>query len=358
MGEWIINIVTFLIQAIIVIGLGTLAALLFRRGKSDGDDELTLHTEVLNEQRDKRHRHLDQAGRAPRKRRSRLLRALRPGRRKKAAAKADDLPGSAAPEGKTGEGAGPRVWVLDFHGDLQASATEHFAEEVSAVIRVAGKEDDVVVRLESGGGLVHAYGLAAAELERLTAAGLTTTVCIDKVAASGGYLMACSAGHIKAAPFAVIGSIGVVAQVPNVHRLLKRHDVDVELLTAGKHKRTLTMLGENTEEGRAKFIEDLENTHRLFKDYVAGHRPAVDIEALATGEIWYGSEALKRELVDSVQTSEAYLVERMADARVISVWLEAPRRLSDRLGIALARGAESAVVRGLGALSATRWHRH
>ncbi|WP_311943783.1 protease SohB [Halomonas piscis] len=357
MGEWIINIVTFFIQAAIVIGLGTLAALLFRRKKSDGDDGLTLHTEVLNDQRDRRQRHLDQAGRAAEKGRGRLRRALRSRRRKKAAA-ADDSAAPAASGGKTGEGVGPRVWVLDFHGDLQASATGHFAEEVSAVIRVANKADEVVVRLESGGGLVHAYGLAAAELERLAAAGLATTVCIDKVAASGGYLMACSAGHVKAAPFAVIGSIGVVAQVPNVHRLLKRHDIDVELLTAGKHKRTLTMLGENTEEGRAKFIEDLENTHRLFKDYVARHRPAVDIEALATGEIWYGSEAQKRELVDSVQTSEAYLVERMAGARVISVWLERPRQLSDRLGIALARGTESAVVRGLGALSAMRWHRH
>ncbi|GAA3908977.1 protease SohB [Halomonas cibimaris] len=357
MNEWILNIVTFLIQAAIVIGFATLALLVIRRGKNHTDDALTLHTEVLNDQRDKRHRFLDQAGRGDKKRRGRW-RARFSLRGKKAQAGQQEKARPPVEGDDSEQGAGPRVWVLDFHGDIQASATEHFAEEVSAVIRVAKSDDEVVVRLESGGGLVHAHGLAAAQMERLAAAGLATTVCIDKVAASGGYLMACSAGHVKAAPFAVIGSIGVMAQIPNVHRLLKRYDVDIELLTAGKHKRTLTVLGENTEEGRAKFVEDLENTHRLFKDYVAKRRAGIDIEALATGEIWYGSEAQQRGLVDSVQTSEAYLVERMAHARVVCVWLEAPRRLSDRLGIALARGAEGAVVRAVSALGATRWHKH
>ncbi|MGO3770402.1 MAG: protease SohB, partial [Vreelandella alkaliphila] len=224
-------------------------------------------------------------------------------------------------------------------------------------IDVAAAEDEVVVRLESAGGLVHAYGLAAAQLDRLQAAGLTTTVCIDKVAASGGYMMACTANHIKAAPFAVIGSIGVVAQVPNIHRLLKRNDIDVELLTAGKYKRTLTVLGENTEEGREKFIDDLENTHRLFKEYVSQHRPDMDIDALATGEIWYGSEALEQKLTDSIGTSEAYLVERMAQAQVYCVKLEPPKTLSRKVGLAVSAGVEQAIVKGLGLIDAAGWQR-
>lgn len=359
MGDWIVHIVTFFIQAFVVIGLAGLVVLLLRRPRGSRNEGLTLHIETLNDQRRQRHRQLDAAGRVDGQGKKRW-RALCPWRRRQQskADKSRSSETSPAQDGDSQAADTPRVWVLDFDGDIKASATGHFAEEVSAVIAVAETRDEVVVRLESGGGLVHAYGLAAAELERLAAAGLTTTVCIDKVAASGGYLMACTASHVKAAPFAVLGSIGVVAQVPNVHRLLKRHDIDVEMLTAGKYKRTLTVLGENTDEGREKFVDDLENTHRLFKDYVHRHRPAVDIEALATGEIWYGSEALDQRLIDSVQTSEAYLVERMEQAKVLSVWLEAPQTLGGRLGIALSSGLERAGTRALGALEATRWQRH
>ena len=109
-----------------------------------------------------------------------------------------------------------------------------------------------------------AYGLAASQMQRIRDKKLKLTVCVDKVAASGGYMMAVVADKIIAAPFAVLGSIGVLAQVPNFHRLLKKHDVDFEMLTAGKYKRTLTMFGENTDKGREKFQEDIEDTHVLF----------------------------------------------------------------------------------------------
>nr|WP_163503209.1 protease SohB [Halomonas socia] len=249
------------------------------------------------------------------------------------------------------------VWVIEFHGDIKASATPRLAEEVSALLAVAEAGDEVVVLLESAGGLVHAYGLAAAQLDRLREADIATTVCVDKVAASGGYMMACTAQRLRVAPFAVLGSIGVVAQLPNVHRLLKRHDIDVDVMTAGRYKRTLTVFGENTEEGREKFIEDLEGIHGLFKDYVAARRPQLDIEAVATGEIWYGSEALQKGLADEVGTSEAYLLERMAEARVFKVSLEVRRGLGERLGLGVSQGIERGVERTLEALDASRWLR-
>jgi len=252
---------------------------------------------------------------------------------------------------------GERVWVIDFHGDIKASGTRRLAEEVSLLLDAAEQGDEVVVRLESGGGLVHAYGLAAAELDRLRDAGLRTTVCVDKVAASGGYMMACCADRLQAAPFAVLGSIGVVAQLPNLHRLLKRHDIDVELLTAGRYKRTLTVFGENTEEGREKFVEDLENTHALFKAFVAERRPALDIEAIATGEIWYGRQAVENGLIDAVITSEAYLLERMREARVFHVALEQRRGLAERLGMGVSQGVERGVQRLYEVLEASRWQR-
>lgn len=217
-----------------------------------------------------------------------------------------------------------RVWVLDFDGDMQASAVSALRNEVTAVLTMAEQGDEVVARIESPGGMVHGYGLAASQLHRIRAReGVSFTVAVDMVAASGGYLMACIGEKILAAPFAVLGSIGVVAQVPNVHRLLKRHDVDVEILTAGEYKRTLTVFGENTDKGRQKFVEELEDVHAMFKDFVHENRPALDIDKVATGEAWHGRRALELGLVDELMTSDEYLVGACADADVIEVrWVE------------------------------------
>lgn len=347
MAEWLAEMGTFLLQTTLIMAAAGLILLIVLRSKESNEQGLKLHVESLNDQRRARHRRLRVTTTAQGARKK-LLKAFR--QEEKARQK-------AAKQGKSDDQTRQKVWVLDFHGDIKASQAEQFAQEVSAVIEIASADDEVIVRLESAGGLVHAYGLAAAQLDRLRQAGLSTTVCIDKVAASGGYMMACTANHIKAAPFAVIGSIGVVAQVPNIHRLLKRNDIDVELLTAGKYKRTLTVLGENTQEGREKFIDDLENTHRLFKDYVSQHRPEMDIDRLATGEIWYGSEALAQKLVDSVGTSEAYLVERIAEAQVYRVRLEPPKTISRKVGLAISAGVEHAMVKALGVIDAAGWQR-
>jgi serine protease SohB len=216
-----------------------------------------------------------------------------------------------------------RVFVLDFHGDLQATKVNDLSTEITAVLTLAAANDEVVVRVESPGGLVHGYGLAASQLDRLKQHGIRLVVAVDKVAASGGYLMAAVADSVMAAPFAVVGSIGVVAQVPNVHRLLKKHDVDVEVLTAGKYKRTLTMLGENTDEGRQKFVEELEDVHTLFQEFVSRHRPQVDIDVVATGESWYGQRAIELQLIDEICTSDEYLTKACEKADVYSVcWVE------------------------------------
>lgn len=228
----------------------------------------------------------------------------------------------------------PRVFVLDFDGDIKASATEQLRHEVTAVLSMAQPTDEVVVRLESGGGMVHAYGLASSQLARLRDAGLPLTVCVDKVAASGGYMMACVANRVLAAPFAVLGSIGVVAQLPNVHRLLKKHDIDVEVLTAGEFKRTLTVFGENTDKGREKFQEDLELTHQLFKGFVSRYRPQLDIDKVATGEVWLGLSALEHELVDGLQTSDEYLARRANEAELFQLRFINRKSLQERIGLA------------------------
>ena len=223
-----------------------------------------------------------------------------------------------------------KVFVLNFHGDIKASALESLRHEVTAVLELATPRDEIVVKLESGGGMVHAYGLAASQLTRIRDAGVPLTVCVDKVAASGGYMMACIADRILVAPFAMLGSIGVVAQLPNFHKVLRKHDIDYEMLTAGEYKRTLTLFGENTEKGREKFQEDLENIHRLFKQFVGQYRPALNMDEVATGEVWFGSEALDKALADELKTSDEYISQRVRQADVFEVHFQRPKKLQDR----------------------------
>ena len=234
-----------------------------------------------------------------------------------------------------------RVFVLDFDGDIRAQAVDTMREEISAILTIATENDEVVLKLESGGGVVHGYGLAASQLSRIKDKSIPLTICVDKVAASGGYMMACIATKILAAPFAMVGSIGVVAQVPNFHKILKKNDVDYDLFTAGEYKRTVTMFGENTDKAREKFSLELEETHELFKDFVVKNRPSVDIPKVATGEVWFGQQAVDLNLVDQLGTSDQYLMEAVEDAQVYSVTLKAKKTLQEKLGI----GVENALVK-------------
>lgn len=224
------------------------------------------------------------------------------------------------------------VYVLDFHGDISASETTTLREEISAILKVAKSEDEVLLRLESPGGIVHDYGFAASQLSRLKQKGIKLTIAVDKVAASGGYMMACVADKIVSAPFAVIGSIGVVAQIPNVHRLLKKYDIDVDVMTAGEFKRTVTVLGENTEKGKQKFQQELEETHQLFKKFVSQNRPYVDIDKIATGEHWFGQQAIDLKLVDEISTSDDLILEKMKEKHVVSVKYRLKKSLIKKLG--------------------------
>jgi len=226
-----------------------------------------------------------------------------------------------------------RLFVLNFHGDIRASEVASLREEITAVLMVASESDEVFVRLDSGGGVVNAYGLAASQLMRIRERNIPLTVAVDKIAASGGYMMACVANKIIAAPFAIVGSIGVVAQIPNFHRLLKKHDIDFEQFTAGEFKRTVTMFGENTDEARAKFRKEVEDIHLLFKDFITKHRPQVDIVKVSTGEHWPGIRALENQLVDELKTSDDYLLENSKEADLFEIKYSTKKSLLEKLGL-------------------------
>ncbi|MDO4449470.1 MAG: protease SohB [Moraxella sp.] len=224
------------------------------------------------------------------------------------------------------------IFVLDFEGDIKASAVAHLREEISVIISSAKAGDEVVVRLESGGGQVSAYGLASSQLARIKEAGLGLTVCVDKVSASGGYMMACVADKIIASDFAVIGSVGVVSQLPNFHKLLKKHDIDFEMFTAGEYKRTVTMFGENDDDDRIKHQADIDRIHELFKAFVKKNRPSLDVDKIATGEIWFGQDALDLGLIDEIGTSDAYVLDLMKSHEVFVLHTRTKPTLAEKLG--------------------------
>lgn len=223
------------------------------------------------------------------------------------------------------------IFVINFQGDMKGSAVNNLREEITAVVGVAKPQDEVVVKVDSGGGMVHAYGLAAAQLQRLRQQNIPLTVIVDKIAASGGYMMASVANKILAAPFAIIGSIGVIVQIPNFHRLLKDKHIDFEQLTAGTYKRTLTLFGQNTEEGREKLQQEIEEIHGLFKQMIHQNRPQVDIDKVASGEHWLGSQALDLKLVDGLSTSDDYLLKQSKSANIYELHFQPKKSLAEKL---------------------------
>jgi serine protease SohB len=338
--EFILDIAEFLLQAVILLGVflvavaGLVSITQRRRGS---DEEGFIEAKSLNERYDAQQEAIRSLVEEPASIKAREKANKKEKKEKQKAAKR----ALKSPPDNDEETVRPRLFVLDFEGDIQASQVEQLREEISAILPVAREADEVLVRLESGGGAVHGYGLAASQLVRLTDAGIRLTVAVDKVAASGGYMMACVADHIIAAPFAIIGSIGVVAQLPNFHRLLKKNDIDFEMHTAGEYKRTLTLFGENTDKAREKFQADIDDVHVMFKDFVSTSRPAVLIEEVSTGEYWFGQRALEKNLVDQLCTSDAFLLQRLESTDLIEVRFRAKRTWQERLGMAAEAAVES-----------------
>lgn len=307
------QVVLFLIQAVIIFLVIAGVIVLIAANANRGQSRKTLQVERW----DQKSKELARWVRSP------LMSA------KDRKTEAKDEKKRAKEQDKTGENSA--CYVIDFKGDVKASAVDCLREEVTAVLGAAKPGEEVLVKVDSPGGMVHTYGLAASQLQRLRQGGLKLTVSVDKVAASGGYMMACTAERIIAAPFAIVGSIGVVAQVPNVHKLLKKHDVSYREYTAGEFKRTVSVFGEITEKGEQKFVEQLEETHLLFKDFVSKARPSLDVLRVATGEYWYGSRAMELGLVDAIQTSDDWLLERAKKGPVLCIKYQKKQAFNERL---------------------------
>ncbi len=249
-----------------------------------------------------------------------------------------------------------KAFVINFDGSSDAHEVNNLREEITAVLQIADKEkDSVIVNINSGGGVVHGYGLGASQLKRLTGAELPLTVCVDKIAASGGYMMACVANKVVAAPFSIIGSIGVIAQIPNFNKLLKKNDIDFEMITSGEFKRTLTIFGENTDKGRDKFQQEVDSTHGLFKEFVQTHRQDIELEKVATGEYWFATDALNLGLVDELSTSDDYILSLLESHQIYSVRYTSKKSLPEKLGFGVSQAFSSAANSLWTKLQDTKW---
>lgn len=308
-GLFLLKSITIVLAVLAIIG-GAVSLTRQQAGKKEESLELT----NLNEKYEAMHGALKQALIDPG---AQKLAAKEEKKKKKAEAKQQAKEAKKLAKDHQEPPAKKHLFVLDFDGDIKASPVDTMREEISAILTLASSNDEVLIRLQSGGGAVHAYGLAASQLQRIRDHGIPLTVSVDRVAASGGYLMACVADKIIASPFSIIGSIGVIAQIPNLHKILKKNDVDFEQLTAGKYKRTLTIFGENTDEAREKMQEELEEVHTQFKEFVGSRRPEMDIEKVATGEHWLGERAQQLGLVDELQTSDDYLMSQREGANLL-----------------------------------------
>ena len=330
-GMFFAKVATLVVAILFVVGGILQTAARYRQHEEDGEIRVRHLNRELDNLRDGiRHAVLPPSQRKAAHKQQRKEEKARAKAEKKAAAEPDNK---------------RKVFVLDFDGDVQARAVDNMRREISAVLQLAGADDEIVVRLESPGGVVHGYGLAASQLQRIRSKGVHLTICVDKVAASGGYMMACIGEKIIAAPFAIVGSIGVVAQIPNLHRLLKKNSIDIELLTAGEYKRTLTVLGENTDKGREKFQEEIEDTHQLFKDFVSENRRGLELSKVATGEHWFGTRARELGLVDELMTSDEYLLDACEKAEVYEIAWHARQKLAEKLGFQAASAFERVLER-------------
>jgi serine protease SohB len=329
MPFWL-DIAAFLIKAVIIVAaIGGLAILIARLARSSEPKDREIKVTSLDEHYDDMRDAIDDA--------------LLDRKERKALAKSRKKEAKAAAKDRRIQEPGKRIYVLSFKGDMRASAVKRFGSEIDAVLIAARPtSDEAVIRIESPGGTVTGYGLAAAEILRLRDHNIKVTASVDQVAASGGYMMACAANRIIAAPFAVVGSIGVVAPVPNLHRLLQKNDIDFEEMTAGEFKRSVSLLGEITPAGREHFRDKLDTTHRAFKDHVAQCRPGVDIARVANGDYWLAREAMSLGLVDEIMTGDELLFRARDTARLYEVSTEARKTLLQQVVSGIGGAAEKA----------------
>jgi serine protease SohB len=329
MAFWL-DIAAFLAKAVIIVAaVGGIAVLIARLARSGEPKDEEIKVRSLDDRYDDMRDTVDWA--------------LLDKRERKALAKTRKKEAKAAAKSRHDREPGKRIYVLSFKGDIRASAVKRLGAEIDAILIAARPAtDEAVIRIESPGGTVTGYGLAAAEILRLRERKIKVTASVDQVAASGGYMMACAADRIVAAPFAIVGSIGVVAPVPNLHRLLKKNEIDFEEITAGEFKRTVSVLGEITPAGREHFREKLDTTHQAFKAHVAQCRPKVDIDRVANGDYWLAREGVALGLVDEIMTGDDLLFRARDSARLYEVSTEARKTLVQQLLSGVGGAAQTA----------------
>ena len=217
------------------------------------------------------------------------------------------------------------LYYLEFEGDIQASEAAKLKQEILVCLQVAKPTDVFLILVESSGGSVSNYGDLYSVMEMIKKRGHTLWVAIDRVAASGGYLISLPADKIFATPFALIGSIGVLSEVPNFGGLLDKYGVKMEEYTAGERKMNISMFRENGEEQKEHHRKKLGKIHELFKAQLVKYRggliekKGVDIGELMEGDFWMGENAFELGLVDELKSSVEILLDEKDHFNILKV---------------------------------------
>src|SRR5262249_10827011 len=159
----------------------------------------------------------------------------------------------------------------------------------------------VVVRIDSPGGDALASDDIWREMNVLSKK-KPVVISMSDAAASGGYYMAMTGDPIVAYPGTFTGSIGVVFGKPNLHGLYDKLGITLDTLTRGRYADIDSEYHPLSLAARAKLREGIDASYRAFVSKVAEarKRPYAQVEPLAQGRVWLGSQARERGLVDEL----------------------------------------------------------
>jgi ClpP class serine protease len=129
-------------------------------------------------------------------------------------------------------------------------------------------------------------------------------------------MIASQANQIIAAPFAVVGSIGVMLEGLNIHEALKSYGVKPLSLKAGDMKNPITTWGEISDKDLKLKLQDLDESHQDFIELCRSTRPELDPK-VCNGRVMSGEKALESGMTDRILTSEEYIFEKMSEGDLV-----------------------------------------
>ncbi|WP_343192796.1 S49 family peptidase [Buchnera aphidicola (Taiwanaphis decaspermi)] len=198
------------------------------------------------------------------------------------------------------------LYILDYNDKIKKNKIKKLREEISSIILVAKKNDEVLLRLENTSDIVYEYGLVIAQLQRLRKKGIKLIISIDKIVSNGGYIIACVADHISASPFSIIGPINIVVNIPNIDKYTQTSNLNNQLNDCNTFTK-LTLIKNNTKIYVNKIFNKLDIKKYIRNSFIKDMRPSLNLNKIFNQNYWIGENAINEKLIDSINTSDDIL---------------------------------------------------